>query len=418
MWLQRSVWPAGFLYAASTALVLGAAVLTLPAAADEGEASYALGAGDVVAVTVYGRNELSGRFPISPDGTIGFPLLGNVNVAGLTQPQFSARLNELLAEHLPGLSVAVSVAQYAPVFIVGDVQNPGRYEFRPGMTTLELVALGGGTRRAAAALENTQLQMIAARQDFADLDLQIFGQETTAARLRSELDGSDFSPKATAVHPDPVRQVVMERMVAGERRTFDIRKAALKSEDEALVAQQKSYDDEIGNVAQSIALHGQEIDLLLQDVAAQKELAARGLTAKSNAREAERNLSSMRRDALELGSYLARAQQNKLAIEQKRVALIATRRSEAVRQLQEVEINVARMQARQRSLLETMSELALMSGENALSSEARQPEYRILRLTSTDYQETAGGERTTLKPGDIVRVVLPRLPAPHTASLN
>ena len=83
MWLQRSVWPAGFLYAASTALVLGAAVLTLPAAA-EGDASYALGAGDVVAVTVYGRNELSGRFPISPDGTIGFPLLGNVNVAGLT----------------------------------------------------------------------------------------------------------------------------------------------------------------------------------------------------------------------------------------------------------------------------------------------------------------------------------------------
>ena len=369
-------------------------------------------------MTVYGRNELSGRFPISPDGTIGFPLLGNVNVAGLTQAQFSDRLNELLAEHLPGLSVAVSVAQYAPVFIVGDVQNPGRYEFRPSMTTLELVALGGGTRRAAAALENTQLQMIAARQDFADLDLQIFGQETTAARLRSELDGSDFSPKATAAHPDPVRQVVMERMVAGERRTFDIRKAALKSEDEALVAQQKSYDDEIGNVAQSIALHGQEIDLLLQDVAAQKELAARGLTAKSNAREAERNLSSMRRDALELGSYLARAQQNKLAIEQKRVALIATRRSEAVRQLQEVEINVARMQARQRSLLETMSELALMSGENALSSEARQPEYRILRLTSTDYQETAGGERTSLKPGDIVRVVLPRLPAPHTASLN
>ena len=417
MWLQRSVWPAGFLYAASTALVLGAAVLTLPAAA-EGDASYALGAGDVVAVTVYGRNELSGRFPISPDGTIGFPLLGNVNVAGLTQAQFSDRLNELLAEHLPGLSVAVSVAQYAPVFIVGDVQNPGRYEFRPGMTTLELVALGGGTRRAAAALENTQLQMIAARQDFADLDLQIFGQETTAARLRSELDGSDFSPKATAAHPDPVRQVVMERMVAGERRTFDIRKAALKSEDEALVAQQRSYDDEIGNVAQSIALHGQEIDLLLQDVAAQKELAARGLTAKSNAREAERNLSSMRRDALELGSYLARAQQNKLAIEQKRVALIATRRSEAVRQLQEVEINVARMQARQRSLLETMSELALMSGENALSSEARRPEYSILRLTSTDYQETAGGERTTLKPGDIVRVVLPRLPAPHPASLH
>lgn len=417
MWLQRYMWPAGLLYAVATALVLAAAAFAPLRAVAEEEASYTLGVGDVVAVTVYGRNELSGRFPISPDGTIGFPLLGNVSVAGLTPAQFSDHLDKLLAEHLPGLSVAVSVAQYAPVFIVGDVQNPGRYEFRPGMTALELVALGGGTRRAAAALENTQLQMIAARQDFADLDLQIFGQETAAARLRSELDGSDYAPKAAA-DPDPTRQVVKERVVAGERRTFDIRKAALQAEDEALVAQQKSYDDEITKVTESMALHSQEIDLLLQDVAAQKELAARGLTARSNAREAERNLSSMRRDALELGSFLARAQQNKLAIEQKRVALVTTLRSEAARQLQEVEINVARMRARQRSLLETMSELALMSGENALTSEAGRPEYSVLRLTSTDYEETAGSERTTLKPGDIVRVVSPRLPAPRSVSLN
>lgn len=417
MRIRRYARPVGLARTIAALALVIAAFAPLRAPAEEAT-PYVLGVGDVVSVTVYGRNELSGRFPISPDGTIGFPLLGNVGVAGLTPAQSGAHLDEMLAEHLPGLSVAVSVVQYAPVFIVGDVQNPGRYEFRPGMTALELVALGGGTRRAAATLENTQLQMIAARQDFSDLELQIFGQETTAARLRAELDGTLYAPKAAADDPDPVRQVVKERMIAGERRTFDIRKAALKSEDEALVAQQKSYDDEIGKVTESMALHAQEIDLLLQDVAAQKELAARGLTAKSNAREAERNLSSMRRDALELGSYLARAQQNKLAIEQKRVALITTRRSEAARQLQEVEIGVARMRARQRSLLETMAELALMSGENALSSEARRPEYSILRPTSTDYAETAGGERTALKPGDIVRVVLPRLPAARSASLN
>ena len=382
---------------------------------------YQLGVGDTVAVTVYGRAELSGRFPVSPDGTVGFPLLGNVAAAGLTPTELSTNLDRLLAEHVPGLSVAVSVAQYAPVFVVGDVQTPGRYEYRPGMTALELVALGGGTRRVNPEIENTQIQMITARQDYADLELQIFGQQTTRARLQAEVEGSDFSPdKLLTSDPDPSWQTVKQNVIAGERRIFDVQNATLQAEDKALVAQGQSYEDEIKTVNESIELHEHEIELLVEDVAAQKELVSRGVTSKANLRDAERNLSSTRRDALELTSYLARARQNKLAIEQKRVALKTSRLNEAAGRLQEVDLNLARMRARQRSLLATMSELALMSGEAAMDAAQRQPAYSIMRLVDGGrYDDVAAGEEVLLKPGDIVRVVLPQ-PArtPRSASLN
>lgn len=381
--------------------------------------AYRLGAGDVVEVSVYGHADLSGRFAVSPDGTVSYPLLGNVEAGGFTPAEFGERLDADLAEYVPDPSVSVSVFQYAPVFVVGDVQTPGRYEYRPGMTALELVALGGGMRRAASELENTQLQMIASRQDYADLEIQVFALEATRERVRAELDGTAYGPDpAQAADPNPAWRAVKQGVVAGERQVFDIRKAAIEGQDRAFVAQQQSYDDEIAKVTESMELHKQEIALLVEDVAAQKELASRGLTAKSNLREAERNLSSMRRDALELGSYLARAQQNKLAIEQQRVALATTRRDEAARQLQEIAMNVARMRARQKALLDTMAELALMSGESAMVAEERRPDYTITRRNGPGYEEISGSDQSSLSPGDIVRVALPRPSRPRSLSLN
>lgn len=415
------MWPDRRLAVLRIAVAL--AFLAVSAAASRADTrppeAYRLSIGDVLAVTVYGRDDLSGQFPIAPDGTVGLPLLGNVAATGMTPAALSSRLDALLAEHLPGLSVAVSVAQYAPVFIVGDVQRSGRYEYRPDMTVLELVALAGGGRRVADDVENSQLQMIAARQDYADLELQVLGLEALRARLQAELDGVAFTGESLLkTDPDPAWQTIRQKVVAGEQRLFEIRKAAFQEEDQALLAQQKSYEDEIQSNTQSLKLYDREIELLQEDMAAQKELAGRGLTAKSNLREAERNLSSTRRDALEVSAYLARAKQNKLAIEQKRVSLITTRRNQAAEQLQEVDLNLDRMRGRQRSLLATMSEVALMSGESALNAAQVQPSYSILRLGDDRYDEVEAGEQALLKPGDIVRVVLPQAVRPRSIDLN
>jgi polysaccharide biosynthesis/export protein len=286
-------------------LVLNAPLAGSIALSQAAEEPYRLSIGDVVAVSVFGSAELSGDFPVGPDGTIAFPLVGNVDVTGLTPAEMSARLNRDLSEYVSGVSVTATVSRYAPVFIVGEVQSPGRYEFRPGMTTLELVALGGGMRRGSAELGSSQLQMIAARQDYGDLEFQVFGQEVARARIQAELDAAEFKFDLPASEAEPARREIKARIIAGERRLFEIARTAVDAEKHALLEQEKSYDREIETISASIELHDQEIALLLEDVAAQKSLVERGLTARSNLREAERGLSSMRRDALELGSFLA-----------------------------------------------------------------------------------------------------------------
>lgn len=109
-------------------------------------APYKLGPGDQVRILVFNEPQLSGDFRVSDVGTIDMPLLGPVKAAGLTTDQ----LAKFVAEQLKGrnlltdASVAAEVSAYRPIFVLGEVNNPGQYPFQPGMTVLTAVALAGG----------------------------------------------------------------------------------------------------------------------------------------------------------------------------------------------------------------------------------------------------------------------------------
>ena len=139
--------------------------------------SYRVTNGDVLRITVYGDPGLSGSFPIGTDGTVGYPLLGNVAVTGKSVSEIREAIGTRLKEHIANLSVAVVVEAYAPVFVVGEVQKPGRYEFRPGMIALELFALGGGQKEALARGESAGIQLAGLRQDYADLGVPFLAQD-------------------------------------------------------------------------------------------------------------------------------------------------------------------------------------------------------------------------------------------------
>ena len=131
--------------------------------------------------------EFSGTFPVSVEGTIGYPILGNIPVANRTTAEISSTISQALLQHIPGLSVSVAMKEYAPVFVIGDVQKPGRYEFRPGMIALELFALSGGLKEAADKMDTAGTQLVTARQDYSDTSLQLYALDVRRARLQAEL---------------------------------------------------------------------------------------------------------------------------------------------------------------------------------------------------------------------------------------
>ncbi|MDH7793086.1 polysaccharide biosynthesis/export family protein [Ochrobactrum sp. AN78] len=377
---------------------------TLPQTQSE---PYQVGPNDVLQITVYGQPSLTGVYPIDVDGNIGYPVIGTISMKGLTTAQISEKISNTLSQHIPGLTVTASISQYAPVFVMGDVKAPGKYDFRPGMVALELMALGGGAGKGEAPAVTAGMQMISAQQEYADLQMQITTTNIRRVRLKAELDGTAFDyqlPQSTPANAQAAS--LSQHMLDGEKTLFNVRRSNLAAERDALNAQSASYGDEIQTLQQSIKLHDAEIQLLQENVASSKSLVDRGLAAKSNLRDMERDLSATRRDALELGSFLARARQNQLAVQQRIANLEEARRSEAATSLQELDLNIARMELRSNAQLQTMAEIAKSSG-NISSSDMRQKLlFTISRNVNGTFEEIKADERTKIRPGDILRIEL------------
>ncbi|AGP81523.1 polysaccharide export protein [Alteromonas mediterranea MED64] len=112
---------------------------------------YRLGSGDVVKITVYGQDDLSLETRLSDVGTINYPYLGEIKLTGLTVPELESYIyTGLKGDYLVEPSVSVSITDYRPFFINGEVKKPGGYPYQPGLTIDKAAALAGGyTERAS-----------------------------------------------------------------------------------------------------------------------------------------------------------------------------------------------------------------------------------------------------------------------------
>lgn len=111
-----------------------------------------LGPGDVFEVRVYGEKELSGTHRVAPDGTISVPLVGTVDVIGLTPVEVGARLEERFRDgYLREPNVTVFVKEYNSkrVFVLGSVLKPGTFPYEENMSIVQALTLAGGFKDLA-----------------------------------------------------------------------------------------------------------------------------------------------------------------------------------------------------------------------------------------------------------------------------
>jgi polysaccharide export outer membrane protein len=111
-----------------------------------GAADYVLGPDDVLTVTVLRHPELSvDAVPVSVDGTISLPIVGQVMIVGRTVPQVTQEITKGLSRRLVAPEVTVMVRQVRPqrVFVLGAVSRPGVYEMKPGWGVAEALAAAG-----------------------------------------------------------------------------------------------------------------------------------------------------------------------------------------------------------------------------------------------------------------------------------
>jgi polysaccharide export outer membrane protein len=79
------------------------------------------------------------------------PLIGQVEVAGLNVTEIENKLTTLYLDgYLKSPKVSVGIVEYRPFYINGEVENPGGYPFRKGLTVEKAITIAGGfTERAS-----------------------------------------------------------------------------------------------------------------------------------------------------------------------------------------------------------------------------------------------------------------------------
>ena len=126
---------------------------TLVAWGQSPEQEYRIGAKDVLKITVWGHDDLSRTVVVAIDGTFQFPLVGDVQTAGLTVAEIGGRLKELLGRDYlvdPQVSVAVQEYRSQRVFVLGDAEKPGTYPLTGRATLLDILSQAGGPSKSAA----------------------------------------------------------------------------------------------------------------------------------------------------------------------------------------------------------------------------------------------------------------------------
>ena len=107
---------------------------------------YFIGAGDILFIAVLGEKELGTVATVNPGGKISFPLVGDVQAAGLTAEELADQLTQRLSKKIRNPAVTVSLREINSyrVYTLGSVARPGVVSNKSVITLLQALALAGG----------------------------------------------------------------------------------------------------------------------------------------------------------------------------------------------------------------------------------------------------------------------------------
>jgi polysaccharide export outer membrane protein len=180
--------------------VLGPAALgqtTMPAETAE---PYTLRPGDVAVVNVLEDPTLDSQVLVLPDGTISLPMAGTIQAAGLTPEQLSELVQERLRANFvepPNVRVGVSAVGtllQSEVYVLGEVNNPGLYQYDPEepITVIKALALAGGVGPFAARERIQVRELVGETQVLRLFDYEAFeeGEISSSRDLEVLSDGA------------------------------------------------------------------------------------------------------------------------------------------------------------------------------------------------------------------------------------
>jgi len=169
---------------------------------------YVLGAGDLLEIKVFEADKLNTTARISSRGEVSLPLLGEVNLKGKTASEAETLIeNSYKNTYIkdPHVSIFVKEHYSQRVTLVGQVKNPGTYDYPSKQRLLDAIALAGGLNDKAGYMVQVRRHsgMTGGAQQTVSVDLQKLITEGKE-ELNIEINGGDivFVPEAGSYYVD------------------------------------------------------------------------------------------------------------------------------------------------------------------------------------------------------------------------
>ncbi|MCG6533334.1 MAG: polysaccharide export protein [Syntrophales bacterium LBB04] len=131
---------------AASAVVVGSLQDASLSLQDASRPEYIIGAGDVLDVSVWKDEALTKQVVVLPDGTISFPLIGQLRAGGRSLRELRQDLEEKIKPYVPEpvLSLEVRQVNSMLIYVIGRVNTPGRFPVNVNITVLQGLAIAGG----------------------------------------------------------------------------------------------------------------------------------------------------------------------------------------------------------------------------------------------------------------------------------
>ena len=107
---------------------------------------YIIQPNDLLAIFVWKEPNLSGKVTVRPDGRISFPLIQDMQAAGLNPGQLKNRIEESLKEYIevPNVTVVVEAILSYKIYVTGKVSKLGMLMSEKPISVLQAISMAGG----------------------------------------------------------------------------------------------------------------------------------------------------------------------------------------------------------------------------------------------------------------------------------
>lgn len=346
------------------------------------------------------------KFAIAPSGRLSLPVIGEIDASGRTTAELETVIGKRLQEKA-GLAVkpdaSVQIVKFRPFYIMGSVEKPGEYEYRPDLTVLQAVSIAGGLQRLTTdALLNYTREALSAHGDVRDLTHRRLALLAQQARLDAEIKDGPlvFTGEVAALGKG-------DRIIAEETQLYDSRKAALQGQIVNLNQTKDFLKEQIASLDAKDQNTGRQIDLIRQELDRITSLVNKGLSAMPRQVEVSQTMAQLESNRLDAQIAVIRARQDVAKADRDILELKDNRRTKALQEATETRVKLAETEAKletARNLLyqaETRAPAEVVANSEAYS----QPEFIIFRKGNGNAStRLVVGDQEPVQPGDVVRV--------------